>query len=218
MQDFKPFARKIAYHGALNSLSQLVVKLASPGVADFYQGTESWDLRLVDPDNRQPVNFHERTEMLASLEPGRITLGDLLTNWQDGRVKMYVMKRGLLFRQSHASLLLKGDYIPMQVQGPHQECVIAFARRFRGDWSLVVVPRFTTRLFAANGRLNSSNLGEETLVVLPREAPKHWFPVFHDQSGQSLESSDNTMLLRDLFQSFPVALLSNAHKTPHEEI
>src|ERR1700739_717674 len=127
------------------------------------------------------------------------------------------MKHGLTFRKSHVFLLLKGDSFPMQVQGPHQECVIAFARRFRGDWSLVVVPRFTTRLFAANGRLISSNVGEETIVVLPKEAPKHWFPIFYDQSGQSLESSDNTILLRDLFQSFPVALLSNAQKPPHEE-
>jgi len=216
LQDFKPFARKIAYHGALNSLSQLVVKLASPGVADFYQGTESWDLRLVDPDNRQPVNFHQRREMLASLEHGSATLANLLANWEDGRVKMYVMKHGLQFRKSHASLLLKGDYFPMQVEGPHQDCVIAFARRFRGDWSLVVVPRFTSRLFGADGRLIPVNPGEETRVVLPKEAPKQWFPIFEDQ-GQTLESTDNTLVVGDVFRSFPVALLCNTHKAPHEE-
>ena len=216
LQDFKPFARKIAYHGALNSLSQLVVKLASPGVADFYQGTESWDLRLVDPDNRQPVNFHQRREMLASLEPGSATLANLLANWEDGRVKMYVMKHGLQFRKSHASLLLKGDYFPMQVEGSHQDCVIAFARRFRGDWSLVVVPRFTNRLFGADGRLIPLNPGEETRVVLPKEAPKQWFPIFEDQ-GQTLESTDNTLVVGDVFRSFPVALLCNTHKARHEE-
>jgi (1->4)-alpha-D-glucan 1-alpha-D-glucosylmutase len=216
LQDFKPFARKIAYHGALNSLSQFVVKLASPGVADFYQGTESWDLRLVDPDNRQPVNFHQRREMLASLEHGSATLANLLANWEDGRVKMYVMKHGLQFRKSHASLLLKGDYFPMQVEGPHQDCVIAFARRFRGDWSLVVAPRFTSRLFGADGRLIPVNPGHETRVVLPKEAPKQWFPIFEDQ-GQTLESTDNTLVLGDVFRSFPVALLCNTHKAPHEE-
>jgi (1->4)-alpha-D-glucan 1-alpha-D-glucosylmutase len=105
----------------------------------------------------------------------------------------------------------------MQVRGPHQDCVIAFARRFRGDWSLIIVPRFTTRLFAANGRLTSVNLGEETSVVLPKEAPKQWYPTFYDQTEQSLESSDNTLPLGEVFRSFPVALLSNAHKTPHEK-
>lgn len=217
LQDFKPFARKIAYHGALNSLSQLVVKLASPGVADFYQGTESWDLRLVDPDNRQPVDFHERKEMLASLGYAGVPTANLLANWQDGRIKMYVMKRGLQFRKDHASLLLKGDYVPMQVQGPQEDCVIAFARRFRGDWSLVIVPRFTTKLFGPNGRLFSANSVGDTRVVLPKDAPKQWFHIFEDQQGRAFESSDNALLLSDIFRPFHVALLSNALKTPQEE-
>jgi (1->4)-alpha-D-glucan 1-alpha-D-glucosylmutase len=211
-QDFRSFAEKIAYHGALNSLSQLVIKLASPGVADFYQGTECWDLRLVDPDNRQPVDFLKRKEMLRSLSDERLLLTDLMTNWRDGGIKMYVTKRGLQFRKMHASLLLKGDYVPVEVQGPQKDCVIAFARRHRGDWSVVVVPRFTTRLVKADGRSIEPEAWGETRVVLPKEAPKHWVNIFADQRMHTVESSDNTLLLSDMLRTFLVAMLTNAHE------
>jgi len=105
LRDFKPFARKIAYHGALNSLSQLVIKLASPGVADFYQGTEFWDLRLVDPDNRQPVDFDVRRQALRELGE-KPSLTDLRSKWDDSRIKMYVTRAGLQFRKRHAALFL----------------------------------------------------------------------------------------------------------------
>jgi (1->4)-alpha-D-glucan 1-alpha-D-glucosylmutase len=101
----RTFAEKVAFHGAFNALSQLVVKLASPGVADFYQGSELWDLRLVDPDNRQAVDFDERESLLedeSARGPNRISA--LLQNWQDGRIKLYVTREGLEFRRRHSAL------------------------------------------------------------------------------------------------------------------
>ena len=209
LEDFKSFAEKIAYHGSLNSLSQLVVKLASPGVADFYQGTETWDLRLVDPDNRQPVDFLKRKDMLASLE--NKTLPDLLEHWQDGRIKMYVMKRGLQFRKRHAALFLKGDYVPIQVQGPLEDCTIAFARRYRGDWSVVVVPRFTTRL------IKTSLATTDTYIVLPKQARRRWINVFDDQRIVLADDVNNQLRLADLHRQFPVALLSNEQDKMHSD-
>ncbi|MGC2193659.1 MAG: malto-oligosyltrehalose synthase [Terriglobales bacterium] len=202
LRDFAPFAQKVAYHGALNSLSQLVVKLASPGVADFYQGSESWDLRLVDPDNRQPVDFFKRREMLDSLHGDPLSLSDLVANWQDGRIKTYVTTRGLQFRKSHAALLLKGDYFPVPVEGPQEDCVISFARRYRGDWSVVVLPRFTTRMLE----------GRNTRLLLPKEAPVCWVNIFDDRPVESVKNGANVLVIGDLIRAFPVALLSNTHE------
>ncbi len=211
LEDFRSFAEKIAYHGSLNSLSQLVVKLASPGVADFYQGTETWDLRLVDPDNRQPVDFLKRKQMLATLEND--ALSEMVERWHDGRIKMYVTKWGLQFRKRHAALFLKGDYVPIQVEGPLEDCTIAFARRYRGDWSIVVVPRFTTRLMTTDER--PSVVEEDTYVMLPKEASRRWVNVFDNQRIVSVDDANNKLRLADIHRRFPVALLSNEQERAH---
>jgi len=209
LRDFKPFARKIAYHGALNSLSQLVIKLASPGVADFYQGTEFWDLRLVDPDNRQPVDFDVRRQALRELGE-KPSLTDLRSKWDDSRIKMYVTRAGLQFRKRHAALFLKGDYVNLQVEGADRECVIAFARRYRGDWSAVIVPRFTTRFIVEDGSV-PGDLKLDCRLILPKDAPKNWVNIFGEQRFQPTDSNESTLDLGKLFHSFPVGLLSNIH-------
>jgi (1->4)-alpha-D-glucan 1-alpha-D-glucosylmutase len=205
LQDFKPFAANIAYHGALNSLSQLVIKLASPGVPDFYQGAEMWDLRLVDPDNRRPVDFNHRAETLARIRDHSPSPTDLVTRWEDGEIKMFVTRCGLLLRRNHPSLFLKGDYIPLEVRGPQSECLIAMARRYRGAWCAVAVPRFTTRLMAADDQL-WGNWGDSR-IMLPREAPLRWVDVFTSSSTGDIESDDRTLSVSRLLRRFPVAML-----------
>ena len=213
LRDFRQFARKIAYHGALNSLSQLVIKVASPGVADFYQGTELWDLRLVDPDNRRKVDFVRRSELLAHLCQGGHSLSELVDHWQDGRIKMYVTQKSLHFRRTHSSLVLSGDYLPLAVEGPKQDCVVAFARRYRGDWSIVIVPRFTTRLVDENGPPVGTTVWGETRVVLPKGAPKRWANVFESADlDASAGSGENYLSLGDVLRRFPVAWLAKARE------
>jgi (1->4)-alpha-D-glucan 1-alpha-D-glucosylmutase len=207
LKDFKRFAAKIAYHGALNSLSQLVIKLGSPGVADLYQGTELWDLRLVDPDNRQRVDFSKRKEFLANIADTHQCLSEFVTNWEDGRIKMYVTQRGLRFRRNNAALFLKGTYVPLAVDGPRQDCVIAFARRYRGDWSMVIVPRFTTQLVAYDNESCGHLAWGPTCVLLPKEAPKRWINFLGDQKVEVTESGE--IHLNEALQSLPVALLSS---------
>jgi (1->4)-alpha-D-glucan 1-alpha-D-glucosylmutase len=204
LPDFKRFATKIAYHGALNSLSQLTVKLASPGVADFYQGTELWDLRLVDPDNRKRVDFAQHQAMLARIDEHRPSLTELISNWEQGHIKMFVMQRGLQLRRKNASLFLKGAYVPLEVEGPQRDCVIAFARRYRGDWCVVIVPRFTTRL-TENGNLGEPLAWGPTRVLLPKDAPRSWTNVFDDEhiAESGVISVDN------ILRTFPVALLTS---------
>ncbi|WFU42962.1 malto-oligosyltrehalose synthase [Bradyrhizobium sp. CB82] len=132
-------ARRVALLGALNSLSQLTLKAALPGVPDFYQGTEFWDLSLVDPDNRRPVDFAARGDALASLKnPDWDSLG---RHWQDGRLKLAWTQRLLELRAELADVFTRGDYHPLDVSGPHGDHVIAFARRHGRDAAVILVGR-----------------------------------------------------------------------------
>ena len=134
IKDFRQLQSRLAYFGALNSLSQLLLKIASPGVPDFYQGTELWDFSLVDPDNRRPVDFAKRTQLLNKLKQqeknGRAALvAGLLSHWQDGRLKLYVTYQGLKLRRTYPELFRQGAYLPLTVQGKRQNQVLALARR-----------------------------------------------------------------------------------------
>ena len=144
-QAFRPFAARVAALGALNSLTQTILKLTVPGVPDLYQGNELWDFSLVDPDNRRPVDYALRREILTSLGK-EANPRELLAAWPDGRIKLFVT-RALLHARRHApDLFAAGDYRPVRVAGKFSESVVAFARA-HGDQALfVVVPRLTARL------------------------------------------------------------------------
>ena len=145
---FRPFARRVAELGALSSLSRTLLKAASPGVADFFQGTELWDLSLVDPDNRRPVDYGTRRALLAGLEPllsasGAAAAGlkELAEHWEDGRVKLFVTAKSLRWRRGHRDLFLKGAYEPMRVRGRTADRFLAFRRSYGEDEAVVVAPR-----------------------------------------------------------------------------
>src|SRR5438045_7177668 len=116
---FLPVAAEIARIGAINSLAQTAIKLTAPGVPDIYQGTEIWDDSLVDPDNRRPVDYPKRREMLGSLT--NAVPEDLLANWPDGRIKLFLISRLLTFRREHPDLFLKGSYTLLPVTGRDAE-------------------------------------------------------------------------------------------------
>jgi (1->4)-alpha-D-glucan 1-alpha-D-glucosylmutase len=127
LQAFEPFARRIALLGALNSLSQLALKLTVPGVPDFYQGAELWDLALVDPDNRRPVDFSARAAALSAIghPPDWPALA---ASWRDARVKLALMRTLLSLRQQWPAVFTNGTYQPLDVSGPDSNAVVAFAR------------------------------------------------------------------------------------------
>jgi (1->4)-alpha-D-glucan 1-alpha-D-glucosylmutase len=127
LASMETLARRVSLLGALNSLSQITLKAAMPGVPDFYQGTEFWDLSLVDPDNRRPVDFAERAKVLASVEtPGWESLA---RDWPSGHLKLAWTRHLLKLRTELADVFADGDYEPLQVSGPHRDHVIAFSRR-----------------------------------------------------------------------------------------
>jgi len=144
LESFIPVAEEVARAGAINSLSQTLLKLTAPGVPDIYQGNEIWDFSLVDPDNRQSVDYEKRKRMLESL--GKASPEDLLTNWRDGRIKLFLISRVLNFRRENADLFARGTYLPLGVTGEFADCCIAFAREWTGGSLIVVAPRLTTRI------------------------------------------------------------------------
>ena len=133
------FVRRIALLGALNSLGQIALKATMPGVPDFYQGTEGWDLSLVDPDNRRPVDFGARAEALAKMEMPDWAM--LKEHWPNGHIKLALTRKLLKLREEHEDVFTSGDYAPLHVDGPDAGRVIAFARRFKNRAVIVAVAK-----------------------------------------------------------------------------
>ena len=214
-EDFLRFQRKIAWHGALNSLAQVLIKITAPGVPDFYQGSELWDLSLVDPDNRRPVDFRRRVRMLEEIRKGhsdslRRLLKDLLSDWRDGRVKLFLTDRALDFRRAHAEAYLEGNYLPVEASGPKQASVCAFARHHHGFWAVSVAPRFTTRLVPAKRQPVGPAVWGDTRLILPAAAPEVWRNVLTEETLMATRMTDGRKMVpvASTLKRFPVALLT----------
>jgi len=208
LQELKPFQVKIAYYGVFNSLSQTLLKITAPGVPDFYQGTELWDLNLVDPDNRRPVDFGLRVQHLREIRHRIETdvlelIQELLATKEDGRVKLFLIVQALKARKASADIFQKGTYNPLAVAGRFRKHLIAFARRDASAWSVTVVPRFLTTV-VEYGRLPlGPEIWQDTGVILPEQAPLLWRNVLTSQ----VLSGRQTLWAGEIFQHFPVALL-----------
>ncbi len=221
-QDIDVFARSIADAGFVNSLAQTLVKMSAPGVPDFYQGVEFWDFNLVDPDNRRPVDFAARREALfelrrrATRNVGRLA-AELVRGWPDQRLKMWLIWRTLEFRRDH-SRLFERSYLPVFSEGPRKGNVCAFARVDAPNWALCVVPRFVHEAWretrqASRDKKRTWPLAawwDETLVLLPAEAPRRWRHVLTGDVIESVESAEGGRALDvgQVLRSFPVALLA----------
>jgi (1->4)-alpha-D-glucan 1-alpha-D-glucosylmutase len=214
LRDFQQFQEQVAFFGALNALSQVVLKIAAPGVPDFYQGTEMWDFSLVDPDNRRPVDYQKRTTLLKELQQKEARsplslFARLLAQWQDGAIKLFVTYKALNYRRAHLALFQEGDYLPLKSKGPEGQRLVAFARRRGEGWALAVVPRFSTHLAApSRPPLGRAVWGEE-LLPLPAGAPKVWGNVLTGATVTTASGKSGPALsLAEIFQHLPVALLT----------
>ncbi len=208
--DLLAFLEPVQRFGAVNSLALMILKATVPGVPDFYQGTEMWDLSLVDPDNRRAVDYTLRSEALQSMidagDPAA-TAAATLRSLEDGRIKLWAMHRVLSIRNQHLSVFEQGSYTPLTAVPQEQaEHVFAFGR---GEDILVVLPRFSWSLAQANGGSSGPVLGESWAGIqlpLPAGAAGTWTNIF---TGDALTVSeaDTTLALSDVFRSFPVAVL-----------
>jgi (1->4)-alpha-D-glucan 1-alpha-D-glucosylmutase len=191
-------ARRLALLGALNSLSQVTLKATLPGVPDFYQGTELWDLSLVDPDNRRPVDFAARTKMLDSLEVP--DWANLVENWRSGALKFAWTRHLLKLRGKYADIFTLGDYQPLKVSGPHRDHVVAFARR-RGREAVVAIIIRSFVSFTEAGRFWPRADSFDSTVSL------------QGLSLQGEHAGAREIHLSSLFEYLPVAVLSARRST-----
>ena len=158
---FLPVVKEIACLGAINSLTQILLKLTSPGVPDIYQGNEIWDFSLVDPDNRRPVDYKRRHDILETL--ANATTEQMMQGWPDGRIKLFLTQHVLRFRREHPDLFQRGEYLPLRLSGTFAECCVSFARRIRDKWIVVIVPRLSSRV----GFPPSGERWKDTAIELP---------------------------------------------------
>jgi (1->4)-alpha-D-glucan 1-alpha-D-glucosylmutase len=206
LEDLSAFAERVAFHGAVNSLSQVVLKCVVPGVPDLYQGSGSWNLTLVDPDNRTPPNLGWYRQGLRRVE--RLTdPAPLLERWPTGEVKLFVTSRTVRFRRDHAELFgADATYLPIEATGRHADRVIAAARHTGDRWVLAIAPRFSTKLANA-GTWPLGAVWGRTSLDLPSDAPTRWRDLY---TSDELETRSGGLAMAEALARFPVAVLEPA--------
>jgi (1->4)-alpha-D-glucan 1-alpha-D-glucosylmutase len=228
LKAFIPFTRRVAIGGMVNSLSQVVLKVASPGVPDFYQGAECWLLDMADPDNRRLVDFADREAVLRELMPW-IERSDsedlqstpacgcdaalegyvrtLLTEWPDARIKMFVMACALRLRRREPALFLEGSYDSLRADGAAASHLVAIARSKGAKTLIAVAPRLMNQhLPTAFSLPTGPDVWKDTRLFVPA----HTSPAgFRDVlTGVRLTpAEDGSLLVADLLRTSPVALL-----------
>ncbi len=199
--------------GVVNSLAQVVLKIAVPGIPDFYQGNELWELSLVDPDNRRPVDYNLRSgymdalHELAGREGPAAVCRDVLANFADGRVKLWTTHRALELRRREHAIFRHGEYTALEVAGEHQENVIAFLRRdpSSGRSVLAVLPRFACSLMRGKLEMPLGPAWGNDQLRIPVSTGTRYSNVF---TGESVTVPEQQNLpLSTLFATYPVALL-----------
>ncbi|HEX2726345.1 MAG TPA: 4-alpha-glucanotransferase, partial [Beijerinckiaceae bacterium] len=196
LRAFRPLAQRLAYTGMLTGLARTALKATLPGVPDTYQGTEFWDLSLVDPDNRRPVDYAARAEALAR-EPD---FAALLQGWRDGRVKQQVLARLLADRAAAPDFYAKADYQPLAVEGAKSRHVLAFRRSLGSEALIVAVPRLVGRFTEGENPPLGRAFWEDTGVMA---GSGRWREVV---TGAEL-AGDERLKAGELFSTFPIAVL-----------
>jgi (1->4)-alpha-D-glucan 1-alpha-D-glucosylmutase len=208
MKEFLPFQKWVAGYGIFNSLSQVLLKYTAPGVPDTYQGTELWDLSMVDPDNRRPVDYEQRISFLKDIkekaQSDSLTLVDeLLSTKEDGRIKLFLTHKVLQTRKENLEAFQKGDYLPLEVSGKLKEHIVAFARSFGDTMAIAIAPRFFTTLVQPGEYPLGEQVWADTHLQLPQGTHSSWRNAI---TNQTISGSG---AIGQILQHFPVALLLN---------
>jgi (1->4)-alpha-D-glucan 1-alpha-D-glucosylmutase len=210
-RDFVAFASRIARHGVYNSLAQLAIKIGAPGVPDFYQGTELWDFSLVDPDNRRPVDYTRRRELLDALpapdSPEPSLVSELLAHPEDDRLKLFASATMLRARRAAHDVFRCGSYEPLAVEGSAREHVFAFARVLGQRQAIVAVPRLVATL-RPDGDAPIGDTWRDTRIAVPDTAPRCYRQAFTGACASVIEDGGRRWIrAADAFAHFPIAFL-----------
>ena len=214
LKELLPFQKRIADYGIFNSLSQTLLKYTAPGVPDTYQGTEFWDLSMVDPDNRRPVDYEQRISVLKDIKQKSQTdnlklIDELMSSKKDGKIKLFITHQVLQARKEQLEVFQKGEYLPLEVVGKFKDHIVAFARSFENTTAIAIAPRFLTSLIAPNENPLGEKVWADTQLQLPQGFSASWRDIF---TGQTL-TGNGTIAIAQVLQHFPVALLLNSPQT-----
>jgi (1->4)-alpha-D-glucan 1-alpha-D-glucosylmutase len=210
---FKGLLPQLKLFGAVNSLAQVVLKITVPGIPDFYQGNELWELNLVDPDNRRPVDYRLRAgyldalNALAEREGPAAVCREVLGNLPDGRAKLWTTHRALQLRNREHALFRRGEYVALEITGDRQENVIAFLRRDTASERsvLAVMPRFACTLMRGKPELPLGEAWGKDQLRIPVSPGTRYTNVF---TGEVVTVPEQQNLpLSTLLGSYPVGLL-----------
>jgi (1->4)-alpha-D-glucan 1-alpha-D-glucosylmutase len=195
------FVQEISASGAVNNLSQTLLRMTTPGVPDLYQGTELWDFSLVDPDNRRAVDY----ELRRSLFNEEVDLNSKIVNWRTGAIKQHIIATTLAFRKKHFSLFDEGSYIPLKVTGARSVHLVAFMRSYQNESIIVIVPRLT-HAFTEGGKGLAFTPGhwQDTYVQLPTLINGEIQDVL---TGQRYYVYSGKIDVAKMFTQLPIALL-----------
>ncbi len=216
LEIFLPFQRVIACLGLYNSLSQCLLKLSAPGVPDIYQGCELWNFCLVDPDNRQPVDYTLGRNILADLKEQITKAGDqyrelaaqLLDTMADGRIKLFVTWRLLSYRRQHENIFRQSNYIPLMAEGPEADHVCGFARRFGKELIVSVCARYFASLSHEGCQVPCGSVWSKTFLEAPEDGSGSWFNILTGEFFQTKKINEKEVFaMEQLFATLPVAFL-----------
>ncbi|MET0530011.1 MAG: malto-oligosyltrehalose synthase [Microvirga sp.] len=204
---FRALAQRLSILGILNGLTRTVLKMTLPGVPDIYQGTEFWDFALVDPDNRRPVDYQGRSQTIET----EASPDALLSQWQDGRIKQYVLKKLLQDRAQTPGLYSEGDYQPLEIRGDRSDHLIAYVRQWRRETVVVIVPRFWASLTSGNRPDPDPKAWNGVTITLPHG---RWVNVI---TGKPLKTTAGETPLADILEAFPFAVLRSSQGSLEED-
>jgi (1->4)-alpha-D-glucan 1-alpha-D-glucosylmutase len=213
---FAPFQARIARVGIFNSLSQTLLKIAAPGLPDFYQGTEVWNFSLADPDNRRLVDYERLQALLGKIhaseskDPAAL-VDRLVAEPSDGGLKLYATRCALRFRREQRALFAKGSYLPLRASGEKNKHVIAFARFFKGTTVLVLAGRFFAQLGTGAGAPLGAAVWGDAEVVLRKQLPSGSYrDIFTGKTVAPVRRDGEVVLpIAEAFSHLPIAMLVN---------
>jgi malto-oligosyltrehalose synthase/4-alpha-glucanotransferase len=195
-----PIFTKLADHGIVNSLAQVLLKYTIPGIPDLYQGCEFWDLSLVDPDNRRPVDYEKRKQTLGSKN---IDWNELWNNRYNGVIKQELTRLLLNSRNLNPELFTGGDYIRLKIKGRYKNNVFAFARRYEKNWFISAIPLHLASISGEGIQVPEAGW-DDTKIQIPENAPRHWQNIFDGEKGYA----EKYIPVKSIFVKLPVALLT----------
>lgn len=204
--NFEPFHQKIATYGLYNSLVQLVLKFTSPGIPDVYQGCELWDFSFVDPDNRRPVDYNLRTQLLNELlleaEDDFLSGAGLFNNIFSGKIKLWLTHQLMKLRKEDDKVFTEGEYLPLTISGKYKDHIIAFARKYRNRQYVIIACLHIATLCDEQGCDIDEIDWRDTRIPLSDESEVSWFNILGEDKGKNQH-----LLLKDLNLNMPFALL-----------